>query len=258
MTVAPTMIEASQKRNVIPALCEVTVDCRLLPGQTQARGRSEVRAARRGGLRVRLARGAGGTRSPMDARSGTRSSRGRRGRAGRRSRADLPRRASRTATGCARRSARSPTASSRCATWSELATRLVHSADERIGVDDLELGRVPPPRCAVDGMSRRLLALLLPAMLVGGCDAPVDDEAAGRLSSSTSEPSPRAFRHELDLAREGGRLGPDATDRGTRTGRVSRRAHGRLHPLTLGRGVGTRPSRLSGCAVGWIRCPCGR
>src|SRR5439155_259046 len=35
LTVAPTMIEASQKRNVIPALCEVTVDCRLLPGQTQ-------------------------------------------------------------------------------------------------------------------------------------------------------------------------------------------------------------------------------
>ena len=34
MTVAPTMITASQKRNVIPALCEVTVDSRLLPGQT--------------------------------------------------------------------------------------------------------------------------------------------------------------------------------------------------------------------------------
>ena len=30
------MITASQKRNVIPALTEVTVDCRLLPGQTQA------------------------------------------------------------------------------------------------------------------------------------------------------------------------------------------------------------------------------
>ena len=28
------MIEASRKRNVIPALCEVTVDSRLLPGQT--------------------------------------------------------------------------------------------------------------------------------------------------------------------------------------------------------------------------------
>jgi acetylornithine deacetylase/succinyl-diaminopimelate desuccinylase-like protein len=32
LTLAPTMIEASRKRNVIPALCEVTVDCRLQPG----------------------------------------------------------------------------------------------------------------------------------------------------------------------------------------------------------------------------------
>jgi len=32
-TFAPTMISASQKRNVIPALCEIAVDCRLLPGQ---------------------------------------------------------------------------------------------------------------------------------------------------------------------------------------------------------------------------------
>ena len=28
------MISASRKRNVIPALCNVIVDCRLLPGQT--------------------------------------------------------------------------------------------------------------------------------------------------------------------------------------------------------------------------------
>jgi acetylornithine deacetylase/succinyl-diaminopimelate desuccinylase-like protein len=33
MTVAPTMARASGKRNVIPALCEITVDVRLLPGQ---------------------------------------------------------------------------------------------------------------------------------------------------------------------------------------------------------------------------------
>jgi acetylornithine deacetylase/succinyl-diaminopimelate desuccinylase-like protein len=36
LTVSPTMIEASTKRNVIPGRCEVTVDCRLLPGQTEA------------------------------------------------------------------------------------------------------------------------------------------------------------------------------------------------------------------------------
>jgi acetylornithine deacetylase/succinyl-diaminopimelate desuccinylase-like protein len=35
-TFAPTMISASRKRNVIPALCEIVVDCRLLPGQTPA------------------------------------------------------------------------------------------------------------------------------------------------------------------------------------------------------------------------------
>src|SRR5207248_2130333 len=34
LTVAPTMVEASPKRNVIPGQVEVTVDCRLLPGQT--------------------------------------------------------------------------------------------------------------------------------------------------------------------------------------------------------------------------------
>jgi acetylornithine deacetylase/succinyl-diaminopimelate desuccinylase-like protein len=34
MTLSPTMIDASLKRNVIPALCNVVVDCRLLPGDT--------------------------------------------------------------------------------------------------------------------------------------------------------------------------------------------------------------------------------
>ncbi len=33
-TFAPTMAHASDKRNVIPALCEVVVDCRLPPGET--------------------------------------------------------------------------------------------------------------------------------------------------------------------------------------------------------------------------------
>ena len=35
-TLAPTMIEASAKRNVIPNRCELTVDCRILPGHTRA------------------------------------------------------------------------------------------------------------------------------------------------------------------------------------------------------------------------------
>jgi acetylornithine deacetylase/succinyl-diaminopimelate desuccinylase-like protein len=33
-TISPTQIRASEKRNVIPSVCEVECDCRLLPGQT--------------------------------------------------------------------------------------------------------------------------------------------------------------------------------------------------------------------------------
>jgi acetylornithine deacetylase/succinyl-diaminopimelate desuccinylase-like protein len=44
LTVAPTMVRASSKRNVIPALCEVTIDVRLLPGQTPAEAEAELRA----------------------------------------------------------------------------------------------------------------------------------------------------------------------------------------------------------------------
>jgi acetylornithine deacetylase/succinyl-diaminopimelate desuccinylase-like protein len=35
LTLSPTMISASRRRNVIPHVCDVVVDCRLLPGQTQ-------------------------------------------------------------------------------------------------------------------------------------------------------------------------------------------------------------------------------
>ena len=66
-TVSPTMVEASKKRNVIPVLCEVTVDCRILPGQS----RDEVEAAVRAALGdadydLDWEEGQGGTRSPMD------------------------------------------------------------------------------------------------------------------------------------------------------------------------------------------------
>jgi acetylornithine deacetylase/succinyl-diaminopimelate desuccinylase-like protein len=44
MTCAPTMAHASDKRNVIPALCEVTVDTRLLPGQTPEEAEATIRA----------------------------------------------------------------------------------------------------------------------------------------------------------------------------------------------------------------------
>ncbi len=38
------MIAASQRRNVIPSRCEVTVDCRLLPGDEPEEVLAAVRA----------------------------------------------------------------------------------------------------------------------------------------------------------------------------------------------------------------------
>jgi acetylornithine deacetylase/succinyl-diaminopimelate desuccinylase-like protein len=66
MTVAPTMVHASDKRNVIPALCEVTVDVRLLPGQTPEEAEAELRAWLGDGAYelVNFER-QGGTRSPI-------------------------------------------------------------------------------------------------------------------------------------------------------------------------------------------------
>jgi acetylornithine deacetylase/succinyl-diaminopimelate desuccinylase-like protein len=67
MTVAPTMIEASKKRNVIPAVCDVTVDCRLLPEQTQSDAEKLIRAhLGDDGYEFEWMEGHGGTRSPID------------------------------------------------------------------------------------------------------------------------------------------------------------------------------------------------
>jgi acetylornithine deacetylase/succinyl-diaminopimelate desuccinylase-like protein len=66
-TFAPTMISASQKRNVVPAVCEVTVDCRLRPGQTTADAEAAVREALGDGdWELELLSAQGGTRSPLD------------------------------------------------------------------------------------------------------------------------------------------------------------------------------------------------
>ena len=66
MTVSPTVIGASDKRNVIPALCEVTLDVRLLPGQSPADAEALLRACLGEGdyELVSLARN-GGTRSEI-------------------------------------------------------------------------------------------------------------------------------------------------------------------------------------------------
>ena len=144
LTVSPTMVEASQKRNVIPALCEVTVDCRIPPGPVAGRGRGGgARVPGRRRLRLRVDRGAG-----RDALADGHAALGR----------DRRRSSSESEPGAqavplivpgftdshwvrerVRHGRR--TASSRCATMdAETAARLIHSADERVPVDDLELG----------------------------------------------------------------------------------------------------------------------
>jgi acetylornithine deacetylase/succinyl-diaminopimelate desuccinylase-like protein len=68
-TFSPTMISASQKRNVIPALCDVEVDCRLLPGQHPEHVEPMIRAVLGGDVDYDLewVEGAhGGTRSPLN------------------------------------------------------------------------------------------------------------------------------------------------------------------------------------------------
>ncbi|OFW75801.1 MAG: hypothetical protein A2Y55_08575 [Actinobacteria bacterium RBG_16_68_12] len=66
LTLSPTMIEASQKRNVVPAVCEVTVDCRLLPQHTPADAEPLVRAALGpGDYELEWIEAVGGTRSEL-------------------------------------------------------------------------------------------------------------------------------------------------------------------------------------------------
>jgi acetylornithine deacetylase/succinyl-diaminopimelate desuccinylase-like protein len=66
ITFSPTMINASQKRNVIPALCEVTVDCRLLPGDLPEDALATVRELLGDGdYELEPIEWRGGTRSPV-------------------------------------------------------------------------------------------------------------------------------------------------------------------------------------------------
>ena len=67
LTISPTMAHASDKRNVIPALCEVTVDVRLQPGQTPAQAEELLREALGpGDYELVNTESQGGTRSPLD------------------------------------------------------------------------------------------------------------------------------------------------------------------------------------------------
>jgi acetylornithine deacetylase/succinyl-diaminopimelate desuccinylase-like protein len=143
LVVSPTVIEASKKRNVIPALCKVDCDCRLLPGQTQEEAEREIRECLgdEGDYGLEWIEGVGGTSSPLDTPlweaiesfigaedpgailtpvvlPGFTDSHFMREAFGTVSYGFFPMRAM------------DP----------ELAARLIHSADERVAVEDLELG----------------------------------------------------------------------------------------------------------------------
>ena len=142
LTLSPTMIDASHQRNVIPALCEITVDCRLLPEQTPAAAEPLIRAALgEGDYELEWTEATGGTRSELqtplwDAIAGFV--------------AGIEPGARMAPIACPGftdshflREAFGTVAYGFFpikAMDAEFATKLVHSANERIAVDDLELG----------------------------------------------------------------------------------------------------------------------
>jgi acetylornithine deacetylase/succinyl-diaminopimelate desuccinylase-like protein len=142
LTLSPTMVDASHKRNVIPGLCEVTVDCRLLPGQTPADAEGIVRAALgEGDYEIEFLEATGGTRSDLDTRLWDTLAE---------FTATIEPGAQLVPFACPGftdshflREAYGTTAYGFFPLRemdSELAARLIHSADERIAIDDLELG----------------------------------------------------------------------------------------------------------------------
>jgi acetylornithine deacetylase/succinyl-diaminopimelate desuccinylase-like protein len=142
LMVSPTITEASKTRNVIPGRCEVDCDCRLLPGQTQEEAERELRECLgEGDYELEWIEAVGGTSSPFDTPlwdaiesfvreedegavlspvvlAGFTDSHFMREAFGTVSYGFFPMRTM----------------------SSELAARLIHSADERIAVQDLELG----------------------------------------------------------------------------------------------------------------------
>jgi len=142
LTLSPTMIDASHQRNAVPALCEATVDCRLPPEQSPADVEPILRAALGdGNYELEWLEAVGGTRSPIESQLWD---------------------ALAAFTAGIEPGARMVPVAGLGFTDShflreafgtvaygyfpgkamdnELMTRLVHSANERIAVDDLELG----------------------------------------------------------------------------------------------------------------------
>ena len=67
MTLTPTIASASQKRNVVPAICDVVVDSRLLPGVTPDEQQALVRdILGEGDYELESLQAHGGTRSAID------------------------------------------------------------------------------------------------------------------------------------------------------------------------------------------------
>jgi acetylornithine deacetylase/succinyl-diaminopimelate desuccinylase-like protein len=67
MTLAPTMASASQKRNVVPAVCDIVVDSRLLPGMTPDEQQAVVREVLgEGDYELEVLESHGGTRSAIE------------------------------------------------------------------------------------------------------------------------------------------------------------------------------------------------
>ena len=142
LSISPTMIDASHKRNVIPGTCEVVCDCRLLPGETQAGAEASIRGwLGDGDYDFEWIEGVGGSRSSVATPLWT-------------AIADW---VSREAPGAVAVPVVLPGFTDShylresfgtiaygffpMRTMSaEQASRLVHSADERIPVDDVELG----------------------------------------------------------------------------------------------------------------------
>ena len=142
LAISPTMITGSRRTNVIPGLVEVVCDCRLLPGETPEDAEPVIRAALgEDSYDLEWIEAVGGTRSPLDTplwdviesfvaatepgarvipvvSPGFTDSHFLREAFGTVSYGFFPMRTM------------SP----------DLAARLIHSADERIEVDDLELG----------------------------------------------------------------------------------------------------------------------
>lgn len=142
-TMSPTMIQASRQRNVIPARCTIEVDCRMLPGSSTGEIESLLRAGLPGDWEIEWVERevVGGTRSSLDTPlwraleswiakvdpdaglvplcgAGFTDSHYLRSSVGTCAYGFFPLRAMEL----------------------EVAAKLIHSADERIAVDDLELG----------------------------------------------------------------------------------------------------------------------